>query len=210
MAALACLLVGIASLALPSGPTYDPYAWLIWGRDLAHGTLVTTGGGTSWKPLPAIVDALLTPLGGSAASAWLVIARAGALFAVFMAFWLAWRLAPRRTRLVAGIVAAACVVLTREFVLRNGVGNAEGLMAGLGLLAVDRHLDGRRGQAFAFLVTAALIRVEAWPFVAVYGAWLWFAHGRPRRTLLAGGAFLIPLLWFGGDWLGSGSATTAA
>src|SRR3954452_19696053 len=122
MAALACVLLATASLALPSGPTYDPYAWLIWGHDLAHLDLVTTGGGTSWKPLPALVDALLTPLGGGAADGWLVVARAGALMAMFMAFRLAWRLAPRGQRFLAGLVALAALAVTHEWLRRNGVG----------------------------------------------------------------------------------------
>src|SRR3954466_12263936 len=103
MAALACLLVAIASLALPSGPTYDPYAWLIWGRDLAHLDLATSGTGTSWKPLPALIAAALAPSAKHAAHGWLVVARAGGMFAVFMAFRLAWRLAPRPGRAVAGV-----------------------------------------------------------------------------------------------------------
>src|SRR4051794_40996300 len=207
MAALACLLVGIASLTLPSGPTYDPYAWLIWGRDLAHLDLVTTGGGTSWKPLPAIVDALLTPLGGAAADGWLVVARAGALFAVVLAFRLAWRLAPSR-RVLAGTCAAATLVLTREWLRRNGVGDAEGLLTAFGLLAFERHLDEKRGQAFALIIAASLVRVEAWPFAIAYGGWLWWRG--EHRIRLALGVATIPLLWFGGDWIGSGSATTAA
>lgn len=210
IAAVGCVALALASLELPSGPTYDPYTWLIWGRDLAHMDLVTTGSGTSWKPLPAVLDAMLTPLGGGAAAGWLVVARAGGLFAVFMAFWLAWRLAAPGRRALAGIVAGATLALTHEWVRRNGVGDAEGLMAAFGLLAIDRHLDGRRGQAFASLVAAGLIRVEAWPFVFAYGGWLWFASGRPRRGLLLAGAVLIPLLWFGGDWIGSGSLTTAS
>src|SRR4051794_20917748 len=207
MAALACLLVGIASLTLPSGPTYDPYAWLIWGRDLAHLDLVTTGGGTSWKPLPAIVDALLTPLGGAAADGWLVVARAGALFAVVLAFRLAWRLAPSR-RVLAGTCAAATLVLTSEWLRRNGVGDAEGLLTAFGLLAFERHLDEKRGQAFALIIAASLVRVEAWPFAIAYGGWLWWRG--EHRIRLALGVATIPLLWFGGDWIGSGSATTAA
>lgn len=210
IAAAISLAVAVASLALPSGPTYDPYAWLIWGRDLAHLGLSTNGGGTSWKPLPALIGAGLSPLGENAARGWLVIARAGALFAVFMAFGLAWRLSPRGMRALAGVIAAASLALTREWLRRNGVGDAEGLMVAFGLLAVDRHLDGRRGQAFALLVAAGLIRVETWPFAAAYGAWLaWRTSGRTRAALAVGG-LAIPLLWFGGDWLGSGSLTTAA
>ena len=207
----ACLLLALASLLLPSGPTYDPYSWLIWGRDLAHLELSTTGTGTSWKPFPALVDTPLSLLGGAAAPAWLALARAGALFAVVMVFRLAWRLAPNRGRLLAGVLAAAILVLTREWVQRNGMGNAEGLMVAFGLLAIDRHLDGHRVQAFALLATAALIRIEAAPFVLAYGVWLWSRdRTRGARAGVAAGVLAIPLLWFGGDWLGSGRLTTGA
>ena len=209
IAAAVCAALALASLALPSGPTYDPYSWLIWGRDLAHLDLVTSSGGTSWKPLPALIAAVLSPLGGGAADGWLVVARAGALFALFMSFRLAWRLAPHRARLIAGLVAAASLALTWQFLRRSAIGDAEGLCAAMGLLAIDRHLDQRHGQAFWLLVLASLIRVEMWPFAALYGAWLWLG-GRVRRLALAAGALLIPVLWFGGDWLGSGSLTTAA
>lgn len=210
IAAAISLALAAASLALPSGPTYDPYAWLIWGRELTHAGLSTTSGGTSWKPLPAVVDAALTPLGHRAADGWLVVARAGALFAVFMAVRLAIRFAAPGRRVVAGTVAAASLVLTQEWVRRNGVGDAEGLMVALGLLAIDRHLDGRRGQAFALLVAAGLIRVEMWPFVAAYGGWIAWRAGPRARLALALGALAIPIFWFGGDWLGSGHLTTAA
>lgn len=210
IAAATSLALAAASLALPSGPTYDPYAWLIWGRELTHAGLSTTSGGTSWKPLPALIDAALSPLGHSTADGWLVVARAGALFAVFMAGRLAVRLAPPGRRMIAGAVAGASLALTQEWVRRNGVGDAEGLMAAFGLLAIDRHLDGRRGQAFALLAAAGLIRVETWPFVAAYGGWLAW-HAGPRARLGLGlGALAIPILWFGGDWLGSGDLTTAA
>jgi hypothetical protein len=50
-----------------------------------------------------------------------------------------------------------------------------------------------------------------WPFTAAYGAWLWWQiPSRRTRGALAAGVLLLPLLWFGGDWLGSGNFTTAA
>src|SRR5436305_5304590 len=91
IAAGACTAIATASLALASGPTYDPYSWLIWGRDFAHLQFGSLPSGTSWKPFPSLVAVVLAPLGGGAADAWLVIARAGALFAAVMAFRLAWR-----------------------------------------------------------------------------------------------------------------------
>jgi hypothetical protein len=208
IAALMSAALGAASLELPSGPTYDPYAWLVWGREIAHFDLSTASSGTSWKPLPSLIDALLSPLGDSLPGAWLAIARGGAIFAVFMAARLAWRLSPHRFRGLAAATTSVSLVLTHEWLRRNGVGDAEGLMTALGLLAVDRHLDGRQGQAFACLVLAGLVRVEMWPFCLLYGAWLWL-RGRLRLRIALGLAAL-PVLWLGGDWVGSGHLTTAA
>src|SRR3954451_23915570 len=109
--AVASVALAAASLAVSSGVTYDPYAWLIWGRDLAHLTLVTTGVGTSWKPLPSLVNAMFAPLGHAQVGAWLVVARAGGLFAAFMAFRVARRLAAPRWGLLAGLLAAASLLV---------------------------------------------------------------------------------------------------
>jgi hypothetical protein len=83
-------------------------------------------------------------------------------------------------------------------------------MAGITLLAIERHLDGRRGQAFALAVAAGLLRPEVWPFLGLYAVALWFSAERPPRALVAGLSLLIPLLWFGGDWIGSGSLATGS
>ena len=56
-----CVVLGALSLALPSEASYDPWAWLVWGRELAHLNLDTTAG-PSWKPLPVLVTALVAPL----------------------------------------------------------------------------------------------------------------------------------------------------
>jgi hypothetical protein len=202
--------LALASLALPSGVGYDVYSWLLWGRDLSHFGLSITGSGTSWKPLPALIDALLAPLGRNAAAGWLVIARAATLFAVVMAFRVAWRLSPRATRPLAGIVAAATLALTHEWFRREGVGNSEGLLVAFGLLAVDRHLDRKHGQAFALMVAGGLIRPEMWVFIAGYGLWLAWRTRGSARVAVAVGALAAPLLWFGGDWIGSGHLTTAS
>ena len=39
---LACLALAALSLLLPSTPTYDPWAWIIWGREITQWDLVTT------------------------------------------------------------------------------------------------------------------------------------------------------------------------
>ena len=50
----------------------------------------------------------------------------------------------------------------RRFLIIGG-NVAEGLLVAFALWAVERHLEGRRGQAFALGFAAALIRPEAWP-----------------------------------------------
>src|SRR4051812_35965806 len=48
-----CLAVSALTLLWISTPTYDPWAWIMWGREIAHFDLNTTGG-PSWKPLPIL------------------------------------------------------------------------------------------------------------------------------------------------------------
>ena len=79
-------IAGIAALSLlaPFEPLYDPWAWLVWGRELAALDL-DTGAGPSWKPLPVLVTTLLSPAGGAAPELWLFVARTGWLAAVALA-----------------------------------------------------------------------------------------------------------------------------
>jgi len=160
--------------------------------------------GPAWKPLPVLVDAALAPLGPLAPAAWLVVARAGALAALPLAWVLAARLAPRRLAIPAGALAATSVALTDSMLWHAGVGNSEGLVVALALLALERHGSGRPGQAFAALAVAGLVRVEVWPFLAVYGVVV-IARDRRRlwRVLAVGVALLV--LWFVPDWAGSGT-----
>jgi hypothetical protein len=205
MVVAAALALALASLALPSEPTYDPWAWIIWGREVIHLDLATTSG-PSWKPLPVLLILPFMVLGDDiAVSAWLVIARAGGLLAVVMAFRLGARLAGP----VAGVIAAAALLLADEFVRNFARGNSEGLLVALVLFAVERHLDGRRGSAFALGVGAALLRPEVWPFLGLYG--LWLAWREPARRLLVAGSFVaLGVLWFGPEWWGSGNPLRAS
>jgi hypothetical protein len=83
-------LLVLAALALGTGlvvapvPDYDPWMWLLWGREVADGTLSTVDG-PAFKPLPVAVCALLSPLGSAAPAAWVLLARVAALAAVLLA-----------------------------------------------------------------------------------------------------------------------------
>src|SRR5256714_6842134 len=73
----AALAIAALSLLIPSTPSYDPWAWLVWGREVAHLDLHTTGGPT-WKPLPVIFTTVFSLSGNASPDLWLVVARAGA------------------------------------------------------------------------------------------------------------------------------------
>lgn len=202
---LACVLLAFASLLGPSQPTYDPWAWIIWGREIVSGDLVTTHG-PSWKPLPVLFTTPFALLGDSAAPAlWLVVARAGGLLAIVFAY----RLAARIGGHAAGVIAAVALLLSDEFVRHFARGNSEGLLVALCLWAVERHLDGRRTTAFLLGFAAALLRPEVWPFFGLYG--LWLALTAPRRRPIVLVAFAATaILWFVPEYLGSGDFLRAA
>src|SRR3954452_24308119 len=202
---LACLGLAALSLLGPSVPTYDPWAWIIWGREITHLDLNTVSG-PSWKPLPILFTTPFALFGDAAAPAlWLLVARAGGLLAIAMAYRLASRLGDR----AAGLVAAAALALADEFVRNFARGNSEGLLVALCLWAVERHLDGRRFDAFLLGLGAALLRPEVWPLWGLYG--LWLAYTEPRRRAPVVGAFLLyGFLWFAPEYWGSGDWLRAA
>jgi MFS family permease len=206
----AALVLAAASLTLPYLPVYDPWAWLVWGRELAHGSLETAGG-PSWKPLPALVDAPLSLLGDAAPKAWLLIARAGWICAPLLAGLLAARLSGEGTgrwRWVAAAVAAGSVALTVDSFtppLRQFTGAlSEPLLVALVLGAIWAALDERREAALGLGTAAALLRPECWPFLALYGLGARGHHPRLRAATIVI-AILVPVAWFVPDLLGAGN-----
>ena len=202
---LGALALAALSLLLPSEPTYDPWAWIIWSREVADGSL-STDGGPSWKPLPVLLTTPFALIADDLApSAWLVMARAGGLLAVVMAYRFGARLAGP----AAGVIAGTALLVADEFVRNFARGNSEGLLVALVLFAIERHLDGRRGTAFALGFAAALLRPEVWPFLGLYG--LWLAWREPRLRLLVAGCFAaLVVLWLGPEWWGSGNPLRAS
>lgn len=209
-ALVASLALAAASLALPFLPVYDPWAWLVWGRQLLEGGLETASG-PSWKPLPVLIDAPLSLLGGAAPDAWLLVARTGWILAALLAGLLAARLAGAgagRWRWAAALLAAASVALTGDGVtppLRQFSGGlSEPLLVALVLGAIWAALDERPGLVLALGTAASLLRPECWPFLAV---WAYFAtRQRPRlRAAALGAGALVLAAWFVPDVIGAGS-----
>ena len=105
---------------------------------------------------------------------------------------MAYRLGARLAGQWAGAIAAVSLLLADEFIRNFARGNSEGLLVALVLWAIERHLDGRRSQAFLLGFAAALLRPEMWPFWGLYGLWLIYQawDGAPpwREIALVGGS----------------------
>ncbi|MEJ7892835.1 MAG: glycosyltransferase 87 family protein [Solirubrobacteraceae bacterium] len=200
--AVACTAVAAALLLVFDEATYDPTAWLIWGRQIAGGTLDTVGGPT-WKPLPVLLTTPFSLAGDSGAMwLWLVVARVGGLLSLIVAYRLAARLGGSR---VAGVVAAVALLLAAEYQLNWLRGNSEGLLVMFSLLAVLRHLDGHRRQAFGCAAAAALMRPDVWPLFGLYGLWLlWRARDLRTAALVFGAGGAVLASWLVPEYIGSG------
>ncbi len=198
-----CVALAVVSLPLPVTLGYDPWAWLVWGREVTGLDLSTTGG-PSWKPLPVLGTAVVSLAGEPAPVVWTVAVRTIGLLTLVAV----WRLATRLGgSAVAGIVAVAAVLLGPDpearYVRLVLEGHSAPITAGLAVWAVDRHLAGRHRLALLLVTGLALDRPEAWPLLGLYALWLW-RHDPRQRWVVVAAVLAVPLLWFGGDWWGSG------
>lgn len=216
-AVVACVvLAAISAAVLPTVPSYDPWSWIVWGKEVTdpHLSFVVSGG-PSWKPLPFLFTTLWGPFDSGAPTLWVITARAGGL----LGLWAAWRLANRFAGggwggAFAGVLAMAGIVLTQDWFYYFLRGTSEVMLIGASLWALDRLLDGHKVQAYLLMVAAGLIRPEWWPFIGLYALWLWFREPefkRPRmRLLILAGLFALPFFWFVPPWIGSGNPFLAA
>ena len=210
---LCALLAGLAlatlSLLIAREPVYDVWAWLVWGRELTHLQLDTTGG-PAWKPLPVILAAALSLAGDAAPQLWLVLVRAAWLAALLLAAQIAFVLAAgtsRALRIAGAAFAALGVVLLGDDVMpwwrQVAGGMAEPLLVALVLAAVRVALADRRRAALALGALAALVRPEAFALLAIFGVWCWRAD--PRTRPLAVAVVLgVPVLWLLPELLAGG------
>ena len=212
-----CIVLGVVSaVVLPTVPSYDPFSWIVWGREVSDPHLsFAVSGGPSWKPLPFLFTTVWGLFGGAAPTLWVITARIGGLLGLVAA----WRLAGRLTGggwpgALAGLLAVLGVVLTQDWLYYFLRGTSEVGLIACTLWAIDRLLDGHRTQAFWLAVAAGLIRPEWWPFIGCYALWLWFRDpafgGWPMRLMILAGLALLPILWFGPPWVGSGDPLLAA
>jgi hypothetical protein len=216
--ALACFaLAAISAAVLPTVPSYDPWAWISWGREVTdpHLSFAITGG-PSWKPLPVMFTTIWGLFGSTAApTLWVITARAGGFLGMVAAYLLASRLVlrdgrgPRWAAVAAGLIAAAGIVITQDWWDEMFRGTSEPMEIATALWAVLAFLDDRPGWAFGFGVATSLLRPEAWPLVILYALWLWWKQPR-LRVLVVLGLISIPFFWFVPPWVGSGQPFLAA
>jgi hypothetical protein len=216
-----CVVLGALSAAiLPTVPSYDPWSWIVWGREVSDPHLsFVVNGGPSWKPLPVIFTTIWGLFGGAAPTLWVITARIGGLLGLVAAWRLANRLAGGgRLGAFAGVLAAIGIVLTglhdQDWYYYFLHGTSEVILTGATLWAVDRLLDGHRTQAFLIAAAAGLMRPEWWPFLGVFAIWLWFRDPAFRspwmRALLLAGLAAQPLFWFVPPWVTTGQPFLAA
>jgi hypothetical protein len=193
------LALAAASLALPSAPSYDPWAWIVFGREIATpGLGFSTLAHTGWKPLAVLFTAPLALAGPAAPSLWLLVVRVAGLAALILAF----RLAARAGGRVAGLLAVLALLAGSEWLRYLSAGNVEPLVVAVMLGSIELHLRGRRGGAFLLVALAGLARPEVWPLVAAYATYVLLSER--RWWPLALGVPCMFALWIVPDWLGSG------
>jgi hypothetical protein len=205
------VLVGAAVLRLAAGPglaNYDTLYSLVWGRQLAHGTLpdLDVAIAPTPHPLATLGAILVSPLsslrvdglhGELAAS----LAVGVSYVALALLGWLVFALGRAWFNTAAGVLAAL-IVLTRVPVLDFGARayvDIPYLVLVLGALLVETRRPRSGVPVLALLGLAGLLRPEAWLFSAAYLVWLLrpgvrsSARGRgPRRA--AGWCDAAPML----------------
>ena len=195
----AAALAALSVLLVAPAPSYDPWAWLLWGREIAGGALDTREG-PAFKPGPVAVCAVLAPLGGAAPVAWVWLVRTAAVVALWLAFRLGRRLGGS---VLAGVMAAGGVALCGRFLAYSAAGAEPAVLLALALGGLEAWRGGRHRLALACAVGCGLVRVETWPFLLVAAAVLGRREPR-RRPALAAAAVLVPAAWFVPEWVGSG------
>jgi hypothetical protein len=224
------VLAGAVALRLLTGPglvNYDTLYALVWGRQLASGTLpdLDVAIAPTPHPLATLAAIVLSPLSALRADGLhgelaTIAVLALAFTALALLGWVVFSLGREWFNDAAGVVAAA-IVLTRVPVLDFGARayvDIPYLVLVLGALLVETRRPRSGAPVLALLALAGLLRPEAWLFSAAYLVWLLWPGvrssargGGPRRSVgwrdaapLVVLAASGPLLWMLHDLLLTG------
>ena len=185
---------------------YDIGWALIWGRELAHGhgPSYQLLGAPTPHPLDALVAAVASPLGSSAAyTVMALIAYAG--FGALV--WLTFRLGQSAFSWPVGVAAAFVVATSYDVVAQTASGFFDVPVAAavIGAAVLEVRRPRRGGAVLILLAVAGLQRPEVWLLTAAY--WLYLAPplSWPERLKLAALAAAGPLLWALTDLIATGN-----
>jgi multisubunit Na+/H+ antiporter MnhB subunit len=195
-------------------PGFDPYGWLVWGRQTLLGSL-DTNAAPSWKPLSYIFTVPYALAGHRLElRLWMItvvfVSLGGMLFAGRIAYKLTDAPPQRRwAGIAAGVFAGLALLGLQDYAHYVLSSQSDPMIVTLCLGAIDCHLYKRHRAAIALGVLAALGRPEVWPFLALYSIWCWRAVPS-TRWWVAGGLAVVVVLWFGIPALTSRSPFVAA
>src|SRR5215207_2545233 len=210
-AELLLLAAGVAAALLvfliwQTYPNYDTYYTLVWGQELAHGSLpdYDVFRTPTPHPLSTAVAWAMAPF-GTASDRILVLASLFGLLAFYVVIFVFTE------RLLGRVIAllAVAVMLTRTdmqlLALRAMFDLPFYLMVvGAALLELRRPRCG--WPVLVVLALAGLLRPEAWLLAGVYWLYLWLDHARPRAQLVRLLALVAaaPLIWLLSDLIVTG------
>jgi len=209
----AAWVAGISSVLLllfPVGfPNYDTIYALVWGREMAHGLSPDMAAplAPTPHPLAELFGLVMTPLGGGAIEATMVVA----YLSLGLVGYLVYRLGSLWFDRPVGAVAAL-IVLSRAPYLSNGLRayvDLPYIALCLGALLIETKRPRAGWPVLTLLALAGLLRPEAWLFAGAYWLYLAWRGERSRQDLawLAALALAGPVLWAGFDWITAGSPT---
>lgn len=203
---LAIAAIGVLALAVLAGfvayttqPTYDSIYSLLWAREILDGARPSFDAyrAPTQHPLALVVSLPLVAAGAPPHA--LVVLTLTAYVALVAGVV---RLGAVTLGLVAGLIAGGLLLTRLNFAFLAGFGYVDiPYLALLVWAAVRVAGDVRAGEhrqrlpVWLMLVTAGLLRPEAWAFAALYAAWTWrTADARSRAQALLWVA-AAPLLW---------------
>jgi hypothetical protein len=211
-------LAALSALLLPTVPSYDPFSWIVWGREVTDPHIsFFIGGGPSWKPLPFLFTTVYGVSGAAAPTLWVITERTAAIAGLIAAVRLSALLCdraglPRWAGWVGGLFAVLGIILTApgsgwSYYFYRGA--SEPILIACALWAIDRLVAGRHLQAWWFGVALGLMRPEAWPFLLIYGLWLFWTFPHLRVWVVLG-LIAQPVGWFVPPWISTGQPLLAA
>ena len=172
---------------------------LIWGRELAHGTLESFIPGPTPHPLVLALAAATSVLGTQASYdvTWLLFGPVALGAAIAALYCLGSQVGTRWT----AVLAAATLAVDDRVLTWTAVGQYDIAFGALVLWALAAHLarPARPLPVLVLLGLAGLIRPEAWLIAGLY--WLWAARAMPWRLrfVTAGVVGFAPLCWMAMD-----------